>query len=142
MLDIETIHILASFLEAKSSLKKHDQIRRPVHGPLQFQEMGFACHPTKANTTKALVEPGDFPALWLDGISLKPINHHSTPNLGHQVFLISSKKLHGHKHQKKRPRARLKTVEADPIFEAKNGLKFEATFGFKLLKNGSVECKF
>ena len=92
MLDIETIHILASFLEANSSLKKHDQIRRPVHGPLQFQEVGSARHPTKANTTKALIERGDFPALWLDGISLKPVNHHSTPNLKHQVFLISSKK--------------------------------------------------
>ena len=32
---------------------------------------------------------------------------------------------------KKSPRARLKTVETDPIFEAKNGVKFEASFGFK-----------
>ena len=31
---------------------------------------------------------------------------------------------------KKGPRARLKTVETDPIFEAKKGLKFEASFGF------------
>ena len=43
---------------------------------------------------------------------------------------------------KNHPRARLKTVEADSIFEAKNGLKFEATFGLKLLKNGSVKGKF
>ena len=32
---------------------------------------------------------------------------------------------------KKSPRARLKTVETDPIFDAKNDLKFEASFGFK-----------
>lgn len=129
MLDIETTHKLASFLEAKLSLKNTTEIPRPVHGPLQFQQVASARHPTKANTAKALVEPGDFPALWLDGFSLKPANHHSTPNLGHQALLISCG-LHGHRH-KKSPRARLKTVETDPIFEAKNGLKFEASFGFK-----------
>ena len=96
---------------------------------VQFQQVASARHPTKANTAKALVEPGDFPALWLDGLSLKPANHHSTPNLGHQALLISCG-LHGHRH-KKSPRARLKTVETDPIFEAKHGLKFEASFGFK-----------
>ena len=126
MLDIETTHKLASFLEAKLSLKNTTEIPRPVHGPLQFQQVASARHPTKANTAKALVEPGDFPALWLDGFSLKPANHHSTPNLGHQALLISR----GHR-RKKGPRARLKTVETDPIFEAKNGFKFEASFGFK-----------
>ena len=53
MLDIETTHILASVLEAKFSLKNMTEIPRPVHGPLQFQEAGSACHPTKANTIKA-----------------------------------------------------------------------------------------
>ena len=120
MLDIETTHKLASFLEAKFSLKNTTEIPRPVHGPLQFQQGASARHPTKANTAKALVEPDDFPALWLDGLSLKPANHHSTPNLGHRALLISCG-LHGHRH-KKSPRARLKTVETDPIFEAKNGL--------------------
>ena len=69
MLDIETTHKLASFLEA---------IPRPVHGPLQFQQVASAHHRTKANTAKALVEPGDFPALWLDGFSLTPANHQGT----------------------------------------------------------------
>ena len=63
MLDIETTHKLASFLEAKLSLKNTTEIPRPV----QFQQVASARHPTKANTAKALVEPGDFPALWLDG---------------------------------------------------------------------------
>ena len=36
MLDIETTHKLASFLEAKLSLKNTTEIPRPVHGPLQF----------------------------------------------------------------------------------------------------------
>ena len=100
MLDIETAHKLASFLEAKLSLKNTTEIPRPVHGPLQFQQVASARHPTKANTAKALVEPGDFPALWLDGFSLKPANHHSTPNLGHRALLISCG-LHGHRHKKK-----------------------------------------
>ena len=38
---------------------------------LLFQQVASARHPTKATTAKALVEPGDFPALWLDGFSLK-----------------------------------------------------------------------
>ena len=36
MLDIETTHKLASFLEAKFSLKNTTEIPRPVHGPLQY----------------------------------------------------------------------------------------------------------
>ena len=36
MLDIETTHKLASFLEAKLSLKNTTEIPRPVHGPLQY----------------------------------------------------------------------------------------------------------
>ena len=36
MLDIETTHELASFLEAKLSLKNTTEIPRPVHGPLQW----------------------------------------------------------------------------------------------------------
>ena len=99
MLDIKTTHKLASFLEAKFSLKNTTEIPSPVHGPLQFQQVASACHPTKASTAKALVVPGDFPALWLDGFSLKPANHHSTPNLGHQALLISCG-LHGHRHKK------------------------------------------
>ena len=59
---------------------------------MQFQQVASARHPTKANTAKALV------ALWLDGFSLKPANHHSTPNLGHQALLISCG-LHGHRHK-------------------------------------------
>ena len=129
MPDIETIHKLASVLEAKFSFKTMTEIPRPVDGPVQFQQVASARHPTKASTAKALVEPGDFPALWLDGFSLKPANHHSTPDLGHQALLISCG-LRGHR-RKKGPRARLKTVETDPIFEAKNGFKFEASFGFK-----------
>ena len=35
MLDIETTHKLASFLEAKFSLKNTTEIPSPVHGPLQ-----------------------------------------------------------------------------------------------------------
>ena len=99
MLDIETTHKLVSFLDAKLSLKNTTEIPRPVHGPLQFQQVASARHPTKANTAKALVGPGDFPALWLDGFSLKPANHHSTPNLGHQALLISCG-LHGHRRKK------------------------------------------
>ena len=53
MLDIETTHKLASFLEAKFSLKNTREIPRPVHGPLQFQQVASARHPTKANTAKA-----------------------------------------------------------------------------------------
>ena len=94
-----------------------------------FQQVASARHPTKASTAKALVEPGDFPALWLDGFSLKPANHHSTPNLGHQALLIPVGSMGT--DAKKCPRARLKAVETDPIFEAKNDLKFEASFGFK-----------
>ena len=37
MLDIETAHKLASFLEAKLSLKNTTEIPRPVHGPLQHE---------------------------------------------------------------------------------------------------------
>ena len=99
MPDIETIHKLASVLEAKFSFKTMTEIPRPVDGPVQFQQVASARHPTKASTAKALVEPGDFPALWLDGFSLKPANHHSTPNLGHQALLISCG-LHGHRRKK------------------------------------------
>ena len=35
MLDIETAHKLASFLETKFSFKNTTEIPRPVHGPLQ-----------------------------------------------------------------------------------------------------------
>ena len=94
MLDIETTHKLASFLEGNFSVKNTTEIPRPVHGPLQFQRVASARHPTKANTAKALVEPGDFPALWLDGFSLKP-----TPNLGHQALPISCG-LHGRRIKK------------------------------------------
>ena len=62
------------------------------------QQLAAARHPTKANTAEALVEPSDFPALWLDGINLKPANHHSTPNLGHQALLIFCG-LHGYRHR-------------------------------------------
>ena len=73
-------------------------IERGGHPDMEF--LHSARHPTKANTAKALVVPGDFPALWLDGFSLKPANHHSTPNLGHQALLISCG-LHGHRRKKK-----------------------------------------
>ena len=39
MLDIETTNKLASFLEAKFSLKNTTEIPRLVHGPLQFQQV-------------------------------------------------------------------------------------------------------
>ena len=129
MLDIETTHKLASFLEGNFSVKNTTEIPRPVHGPLQFQRVASARHPTKANTAKALVEPGDFPALWLDGFRLKPANHHSTPNLGHQALPISCG-LHGRRIEKSQSTLENR-IETDPIFEAKNGLKFEASFGFK-----------
>ena len=73
MLDIETTHPLASFLEAKSSLKKHNQIRRPVHGPLQFQHVGSERHPTKANTTKGWARRlSSFVAGWDQSEANKP----------------------------------------------------------------------
>ena len=130
MPDIETTHKLASFLEAKLSLKNTTEIPRPVHGPLQFQQVASARHPTKANTAKALVEPGDFPALWLGWVQSEA----SKPSFNTKPWASSFANFlwaPWTQTPKKSPRARLKTVETDPIFEAKNGLKFEASFGFK-----------
>ena len=112
------------------ALKNTTEIPRPVHGPLQFQQVASARHPTKANTAKALVEPGDFPASWLDGLSLKPANHHSTPNLGQQALPISCG-LHGHRHKKK-SQSTLENRRDRPDF----------SFWLQTLKNGSVEGKF
>ena len=42
-LDIETTHKLASFPEAKFSLKNTTEIPRPVHGPLQYSKAGGVC---------------------------------------------------------------------------------------------------
>ena len=61
MLNIETTHKLASFLEAKFSPKNTTDIPRPVHGPLQFQQVASARHPTKATQLK----------LWLSQVTFQ-----------------------------------------------------------------------
>ena len=55
MLDIETTHKLASFLEAKLSLKNTTEIPRPVHGPLQYPSDGFTTDVGKRTTAPGSV---------------------------------------------------------------------------------------
>ena len=60
MPDIKIARKLASFLKAKLSLKTTTEVPRPVCGPLQFQQVASARHPTKANTAKLCLTPFQF----------------------------------------------------------------------------------